>query len=256
MLGGVGLQHRHQRKENRMDTPTTEDSPLVEHAKNELHRAGLDSPDSDYGGATAEAVLALIRVFAGQGHSGMSAAITLDVFTRLAEYRALMPLTDDPDEWIDRTDIMGEPYWQNKRDSKYFSTDGGKTYFMPEDTNEVIYRSKPSRRHDERQAQRENDQASEGVGKADQQLEDAPAEVQASNDGPDKTDQGLQSERTTEPGATSAHSSGERSREVEERQHEVERSEPADGGYGTTRGESSDQEGTGSPETQDEGGKS
>lgn len=102
---------------------------LVDHATYELKRAGLFDEDSDYDGMLGSAVLELIGVFANQGHSGMSAEMVTDLFGRLARYQALTPLTDDPAEWEDRTEISGTPLWQNKRDSAVFSNDGGKTTY-------------------------------------------------------------------------------------------------------------------------------
>jgi hypothetical protein len=77
----------------------------------------------------APAIMNLIRVFASEGHSGMSAAISLQIFSRLAQFKALTPLTNDPAEWHDVSDISGEPMWQNIRQSTCFSSDGGKTYY-------------------------------------------------------------------------------------------------------------------------------
>ena len=51
---------------------------LVEHAKEELQRAGLFEQGSDYDGMLAQAVLELIEKFAQQGHSGYSAYATLE----------------------------------------------------------------------------------------------------------------------------------------------------------------------------------
>jgi hypothetical protein len=47
---------------------------LVEHAEDELRRAGLFDKDSDYDGILGQAALEVVRVFANQGRSGASAA--------------------------------------------------------------------------------------------------------------------------------------------------------------------------------------
>lgn len=103
-------------------------SKLAGHARYELRRAGLFDDDSDYGGMLGDAVLALIRVFAAQGHSGMSASLTRQLFAILSDFKPLMPITSDPEEWIDHSAISERPLWQNKRDSTIFSCDGGKTW--------------------------------------------------------------------------------------------------------------------------------
>jgi hypothetical protein len=103
---------------------------LVDHAARELELAGVFDEDSDYNGAIGRAVMELIETFADQGHSGASADFTLSVFDELARHRPLSPVTDDPDEWEDVAQYGdGSPFWQNKRDSRFFSEDGGKTWW-------------------------------------------------------------------------------------------------------------------------------
>lgn len=101
---------------------------LIEHARRELERAGLFDKDSDYNGAIAEAVMALVKTHSEQGHSGMSHAFTLQVFNTVADFKPLTPLTSDPSEWRDVSTMMGRPCWQNIRSSAVFSSDGGLTW--------------------------------------------------------------------------------------------------------------------------------
>jgi hypothetical protein len=103
-----------------------EDSNLVQHARRELERIGMFDPDSDYSGMLATAVMELIEKFAAQGHSGMSASMTMDLFSKLGNFEALTPLTDDKSEWME----VGPNVWQNTRQSSAFSDDGGKTYHI------------------------------------------------------------------------------------------------------------------------------
>lgn len=109
---------------------------LVEHAEHELRAAGLFDEDSDYDGWLGESVLELVRTFAAQGHSGFSAYSTIDLFERVATYRALTPITSNPDEWahIDE-DVWGEPggIWQSRRQPDLFSRDGGQTWHSVDD---------------------------------------------------------------------------------------------------------------------------
>jgi hypothetical protein len=100
-------------------------SNLVVHAQRELTLAGLFDTDSDYDGAAGQAVLDLVKVFASQRHSGFSAMLVLDLFDRVAHFKPLGALTDNPDEWIE----VGPSVWQNRRHSSCFSEDGGKTYY-------------------------------------------------------------------------------------------------------------------------------
>lgn len=106
---------------------------LEAHAERELRTAGLFDKDSDYEGMIGEAVLALVKVFAEQGHSGFSANLTLKVFDQVAHFKCLTGLTDNPDEWMQVSpDIMPNgdlPVWQSLRQCSCFSNDGGKTFY-------------------------------------------------------------------------------------------------------------------------------
>jgi hypothetical protein len=77
------------------------------------------------------AVTELITTFAGQGHSGQTASITLSLFNQLARFRVLTPITSKPEEWVECQDPVAEgtKIWQNLRDSRYFSKDGGQTWW-------------------------------------------------------------------------------------------------------------------------------
>jgi hypothetical protein len=104
------------------------DSNLCQHAKRELELAGLFDEDSDYGGMLGRFAYEIVRTFASQGHSGASAEIVVDLVARLMRYQPLTPITTNPDEWIDQSEVSGTPLWQSKRDPSLFSTDGGKTW--------------------------------------------------------------------------------------------------------------------------------
>lgn len=64
-------------------------SNLVNHAEKELKKAGLFDRDSDYDGMLGDAVLELVTVFAKQGHSGMSAQMTRELFYKLSNFEDL-----------------------------------------------------------------------------------------------------------------------------------------------------------------------
>ena len=110
--------------------------------------------------------MALIRPFSEAGHSGSSAGLTLDIFNRLANFEALTPITNAPEEWMDvngigygAIPITVEPetqavadkinsvskavgLWQNRRDSSLFSNDAGMTYYSVKDEKRVILTAK------------------------------------------------------------------------------------------------------------------
>lgn len=119
-------------------------SNLVNHAERELKLAGLFDEDSDYGGMLGHSTMKLIKVFAEEGHSGMSASIQRSLFAKLANYENLAPLTDNPDEWMDVKDYGGPDspaLWQNTRCSTCFSNDGGKTYYSVDDEKRELKNS-------------------------------------------------------------------------------------------------------------------
>lgn len=104
---------------------------LVEHAERELKLAGLFDDNSDYGGMLGDAVLKMVKIFAEEGHSGCSAHLAIDIFNKLARFKTLTPLTDNPDEWMDIADAYGGTpgTWQSRRQGSCFSNDGGRTYY-------------------------------------------------------------------------------------------------------------------------------
>lgn len=102
---------------------TSTDSPLVDHARRELALIG----EGDW---LTDGLCKVIAAFAEMGHSGFSAAHSVAVLEKLLRYEPLSPLTDDPAEWEDRSEMSGYPIWQNVRYSRALSKDGGKTYTL------------------------------------------------------------------------------------------------------------------------------
>lgn len=101
---------------------------LVEHARRELNLCGQTAEDPGY----AASIVAAVAAFSCYGHSGGSAAVAIDQLHRLLKGETLSPLTSDPDEWEDRRAESGYPLWQNRRDSRAMSEDGGKTWWYTE----------------------------------------------------------------------------------------------------------------------------
>lgn len=117
-------------------------SHLVEHAKEELVRAGFFDKTADYDGMLGIAVVELVEKFASQGHSGFSAGVTLDIFNRLARFQTLTPLTNSPAEWVlvaeNQKPEGVEKIWQNRRSPSWFSLDGGKTGYSVDDKERKV----------------------------------------------------------------------------------------------------------------------
>ena len=103
---------------------------LVEHAKRELELCGQTAEDPEY----AASIVAAVAAFASYGHSGGSAMVGVEQLYDLLRYRTLSPITSNPDEWIDRSEMSdGHPIWQNLRDSAAMSEDGGQTWYFVDD---------------------------------------------------------------------------------------------------------------------------
>lgn len=96
---------------------------LVEHARRELELVGEEP-------GMSACLVATVGAYASYGHSGGSHQEALRTLMLLLDYRALTPLTADPAEWIDRSQASGTPWWQNERDSRAMSCDGGRTYWL------------------------------------------------------------------------------------------------------------------------------
>lgn len=99
---------------------------MVEHARRELEIIG-EEPD------VIEGYLKVIQAFADMGHSGGSAMVAIPVIGILLNQENLSALTDYPDDWhYHDQSVWGAQggIWQSKRNSKAFSQDGGKTYYL------------------------------------------------------------------------------------------------------------------------------
>lgn len=116
-------------EEAEIESISVEKLNLVEHARRELALRG----ETDQ--AFVESIIAAVRGFSSYpGHSGGSMSIAVDYVHDLLRWRALSPLTRDPAEWIDRTEISGRPLWQNNRDPRAMSEDGGLTYWLVDES--------------------------------------------------------------------------------------------------------------------------
>jgi hypothetical protein len=102
---------------------TIDKSESARKARGELERIGEDPEVVDW-------YCRVVDEFFSFGHSGSSFYETLRVLTELLHQRNLSPLTNDTNEWVDRTEISGFPVWQNNRNGEAFSQDGGATYWL------------------------------------------------------------------------------------------------------------------------------
>lgn len=109
--------------------PIPEESGLVKHARSELALIENDEKFKD-------GLIDIVRIFSAQRHSGSSAEVAIELIGRLLRREPLTPLTDHPDEWhyVGHEQWDGtNGIWQNKRDSRAFSLNGGRTYWLVTD---------------------------------------------------------------------------------------------------------------------------
>lgn len=100
---------------------------LINHAKEEFRAAGWTDENGQFNDEMQEMicnhVLKLLEVFSDEGHSGSSAPYTINLFSRLAKFEPIAPLTGEDWEWTD----TGHCY-QNKRASHVFKDYDGNCY--------------------------------------------------------------------------------------------------------------------------------
>ena len=100
---------------------------LLNHAREEFRAAGWTDDRGEFKDEMQEMicnhVLKLLEVFSDEGHSGSSAPYAINLFSRLAKFEPIAPLTGEDWEWND----TGHGY-QNKRASHVFKDYDGNCY--------------------------------------------------------------------------------------------------------------------------------
>lgn len=103
---------------------------LVEYATDELKRGGWFDEDSIYDGMIGQEVVKMVENFSTGGHSGNSAALCIDLFSRVIRFRPLTPIENPM-----KNKEYFEPYdddrscLQSKRLFSLFSEDGGEHWY-------------------------------------------------------------------------------------------------------------------------------
>jgi hypothetical protein len=102
-------------------------SNLIKHAQKEFRAAGWTDDNGVFNDDMQEAIcnhlLELLKVFDDEGHSGSTAPYTINLFSRLAKFEPIAPLTGEDWEWND----TGRNF-QNKRASHVFKDYDGQAY--------------------------------------------------------------------------------------------------------------------------------
>lgn len=109
-----------------------------EHALTEFRAAGWIDENGKYDDEMQEAicrhVLKLLEVFSEEGHSGFSAPYAIALFSKLAAFEPIVPLTGEDWEWAD-VSFGSEMKYQNKRCSHVFKDEDGQAY----DGNGIVF---------------------------------------------------------------------------------------------------------------------
>ena len=101
--------------------------------ENEIAHAVLVG-DEDYGIMCYDAAEHLLAIFQEQGHSGYSAKVVKEIFSRLVDGKPLTPVTDEEDQWHNayKNGNLPKKSYQHKRMSslfKHVAPDGSVSYY-------------------------------------------------------------------------------------------------------------------------------
>jgi hypothetical protein len=107
-------------------------SNLIEHTWTEFRAAGWCNDARQFEDEMQEMIckhiLALLEVFSDEGHSGSSASYAINLFSILAKYEPIAPLTGEDWEWGNVSEYggrEGDPLYQNKRCGRVFKDSNG-----------------------------------------------------------------------------------------------------------------------------------
>jgi hypothetical protein len=102
------------------------------HAWTEFRAAGWCDENNKFKDEMQEAIckhiLKLLKVFSDEGHSGTTALYTINLFSTLAKYEPIVPLTGEDWEWSNVSEFGGRdsgPLYQNKRCGHVFKDNTG-----------------------------------------------------------------------------------------------------------------------------------
>ena len=124
-------------------------SNLMKHAYDELKYCSIDiseeacnpknpkDPFDGYVNSCAKNAIEMLKIFDKEGHSGLSASVTLRIFNRLANFKNIDPLTNNPDEW-QKLSGWEDVDWQNKRNPSCFTADFKTYHDLDDKENKII----------------------------------------------------------------------------------------------------------------------
>lgn len=105
------------------DLPIDLTNPMVAHANSEVTLAGLDA-------VTAASYMQAVQGFANLNLTNDDIA----QITKLLNMENITPLTTNPSDWTQISDTL----WTNSRNEHVYSQDGGNSYYVMDDLNQVF----------------------------------------------------------------------------------------------------------------------
>ena len=92
----------------------------IKHLNREWNAAKWPKKGNDMQARIYRNIFDLLMTFSEENHSGTTAPYTIDLFSKLALFKPIVPLTGEDDEWIE----VGEGVYQNRRCSNIFKEKG------------------------------------------------------------------------------------------------------------------------------------
>jgi hypothetical protein len=107
---------------------------MLDHAQREFTMAGMLKEDVDPETKNIKDVVnGMLETLQKLNNPEKTMKAAVGLFIMLTNMKIISPVTDDPAEWANKTDLnKGIALWQNLRDPNLFSEDGGKTYCSAE----------------------------------------------------------------------------------------------------------------------------
>lgn len=111
-------------------------SNLLKHAEHELALLrGKDAEPDEMQDAIEQHILAMVKLFSEEGHSGSSASYAIQILEKVLRFEPVTPLTGEDDEWND-LGYAPDMKYQNKRCGHVFKGEDGRAY----DGEGIIFR--------------------------------------------------------------------------------------------------------------------
>ena len=100
-------------------------SNLINHAIRELKSIGMYGSEDEMNRQMVSNIMELLQVLSSQGHSGFSHSYLMRMFTKLADFKPIGPLTGEDSEWNDVSSYGGSTMYQNNRCPSVFKDENG-----------------------------------------------------------------------------------------------------------------------------------